>query len=61
MYFKQPCFIMDCENIKLPTFIQTLLLWRQESNTRRNNSSTEEAKQKRTTSLLMEVDGMVSQ
>lgn len=60
MYFKQPCFIMDCENMKLPTFTQTLLLWRQESNTSRGNPSTEEAKHKRITFLLMEVDGMDS-
>lgn len=51
---------MDCENMKLPTFTQTLLLWRQESNTSRGNPSTEEAKHKRITFLLMEVDGMDS-
>lgn len=23
MYFKQPCFITDCKNMKLPTFIHS--------------------------------------
>lgn len=60
MHFSQPCFIMDCKNMKLPTFIQTLLLWRQESITSTDNLSTEETKHKRITLFLTEVDVMVS-
>lgn len=60
MYFNQPRFIMDCKNMKLPTFIQTLLLWRQESITSTDNLSAEETKHKRITFFLTEVDVMVS-